>query len=258
MRVKRLLGVCLVAMGLSGCTLPGAVDRLLNPPQPDPTLLELYAQANWDARTATEPQVAQLRAGDATELAEEIARLCGHYADGTTPPSCALLTTEPAPADFDATTTAAQLLDSLGSLPQESLPIVMDQYLELVALDRSLIDTTAHPLPTPHPEEDLLRQLWETLLAGDYALGVALSAAGGEEYAAIAHTQKQILVAQDYLISNSQDELGYGAWGYEITEDPTPLAQRMDDTVYALTASATSPALRRIGLVTLALIRPQV
>lgn len=255
MRVVRMLGACLLVAGLSGCSLPGAVGRLLDPPQPDPTLLHLYAKAVDDSLTATEPAVAGLRKGDADELAAEITRLCGHYEDGTTPPSCEVAIHTTAPAPFDATVTLQGILDSLGSVPQESLPVVMDQYLELVAFDSSLIVTEGPTVPTAHPEATLLGELWDSLLDADYALGVVLAGVAGDTYAQVAAKQQAVLAAQDYLLAHSEKELPYEALAYQVTDSPLPLEQRIDDQLYQLTASATTAELRQLGLVTLALTR---
>lgn len=130
----RMAAVAAVAsVTLTGCSL-------IPTPSPDPTLLSLYQRAALDAKDASDPNVAALRADNAAALKSEIERLCGHYDDGQVPESCQV-TEDPTGVDT-ATPATTHILDQLATVPQESLPVVLMEFLQLA--------TQLGPLPPLH------------------------------------------------------------------------------------------------------------
>ncbi|MCS4489120.1 MULTISPECIES: DUF4439 domain-containing protein [unclassified Corynebacterium] len=103
------LPLCALVLGLilGGCAAPS----------PHPTLAGLYRVSEGEQQQ---------------ELGAEIARLCGHLRDGEVPASCTpegtdTFLTESSTQDFSADT--AGILNIIADIPQESLPLIVDQYL---------------------------------------------------------------------------------------------------------------------------------
>ncbi|MDO4908889.1 MAG: hypothetical protein Q3962_03435 [Corynebacterium sp.] len=95
-------------------------------PAPDASLVTLAMSARVDGRTQ-----------QATELFTEIARLCGHKANGETPEECSQdtiinnSTTMPAPQDISAA--ARQIRDQSQAIPVSSRGLIASQYSALIS-----------------------------------------------------------------------------------------------------------------------------
>lgn len=112
-------------------------------PTPNEVLSQLYAAAD-------EPHK-QL-------LYDEVIRLCGHHKDGTVPESC-----NPEVPDTLAPGSAG-VLEVIANVPEESLPLVVDVYLDYIA---------AEATPSPIPTVGNFVESLEMEYGFEYALGIA-------------------------------------------------------------------------------------
>lgn len=125
----------MVTTTLSACS----VTEIFGP-RPDSSLVELAHQAEADT-IAAEGDIARLRHDHAEELYAEIARLCGRDDTGAVPPSCEVEhgagETQPSPASLQ------RYYDLLSAVPDESHDLVVDQAIDLAALDTTPLEDTS-------------------------------------------------------------------------------------------------------------------
>lgn len=188
-----------VTFALGGCSLRAT-------PEPDPTLVSLLRSATADGRTE-----------DATAIENEIYRLCGKLDDGTTPESCRDPLTSQEGVATPSTNPAQFILDSVATVPQESMGVVVPLFTNLAA--------TGHAIPPIHPadlseatnteasKEDLRKdaefatKALEHELAAKYGLGVAVSFADQptrERIQAMIDTRQHRIEALESTLSSSE------------------------------------------------------
>ncbi|GAA1475015.1 DUF4439 domain-containing protein [Corynebacterium felinum] len=189
-RALALIAVPALALTLASCANP----------TPNSALLRLHHSAEGDNKQ---------------QLAAEITRLCGHTHDGKTPDSCKAdahgnFPTPKTPAPEPLAPGAEGILAVLAEIPQESMPIIIEQFLKyplqeviatfdnkntfnFEALTIPTAFTTTHtektPAPTPTvtaPGADDIRGA-EAALAEEYAhiyaLGVTMAFTDSETQA---------------------------------------------------------------------------
>ncbi|WP_164470376.1 DUF4439 domain-containing protein [Corynebacterium pseudopelargi] len=134
MRVSALALPLALALSLGSCSL-------VQQPEPNATLIDLAAQARYEADTYQTPALKQLRAEDAEELIAEAMRACGHRENGEQPEHCSYEAIEDdieqAPTDqrqgvelFDVS--AQLILDATAEAPQDAMPVLVPQIIDLV------------------------------------------------------------------------------------------------------------------------------
>lgn len=169
-----------VAVVLSVSTMTACTPS----PTPDETLQVLYQDALHDAEALTglSPAVSTLRTEHADEIAEEIRRLCGFTDEGALPESCELevpaVAAAPATdADHWIADSQVRILNQLGGLPEESIPLITEHYIEQARLS-PVIDSIDAPDGAIILEDEDLAAAQEHLAeeyAAAWALGVALA-----------------------------------------------------------------------------------
>ncbi len=117
--VAGILLTLAASTSLSSCSLIG--------PHADAVLLDLAQQAENDAAMTRDPNFKAVRTTQATELKEEIMRLCGLRTDGTPYPSCAEDLSHPASSEDNLL--GAQDSSSSNHIPEQSSPVDTNQWL---------------------------------------------------------------------------------------------------------------------------------
>lgn len=147
---------------LSSCTLIDVFG-----PRPDAALTQLARQADADAAQA-EGDLATLRTEHASELYDEIARLCGRDDQGAVPESCEIPSS---PKESVAASPAplGKYLEALGDVPDESHDLVVDQSIDLAVLDSSEL----MPLTITEADRGVVVDMIEREYATTYALKAA-------------------------------------------------------------------------------------
>ena len=154
-------------------------------PEPETALVELAFSAEDEAAAfaETNPALSELRAQQAGVLFDEIARVCGHYPDGTAPETCEVDRTERSGyggnheiAD-SAEQSLDQLLDSVPQAPEQSRALLIEQAV-MLALQ---IPDHEHAITAVRDEllvEDATApDSWSEMADWEYRLGYGLEAA---------------------------------------------------------------------------------
>lgn len=240
----RPLALALVgALGLSACSL-------VPKPEPDPALTALYQRAAADATAAADaadPDTEALRSGDAQELKGEIERLCGHYDDGSVPSSCDVTATDAGSVDT-STPATTQILDTIAQVPQESLPVVVPEFVDLAARGATLpalhsADLSTATNSTMKKEElsqdvEALTEQLKQEYALIYGLGVALAFADSDLQQrvtdAIAQHREIASVLEASFPAGTTapaPEAGYSLDQYTVPADAATAAQFVDEAL---------------------------
>lgn len=271
MRVPKLLPFVLL--------VPLASCGLINHPEPNPALVDLAAQAQHESETYQTPALKDLRAGDAEELIAEILRECGHHQDGQQPESCDRAAVDAAIASatvdqrpglelFDAS--ASNITNTSINAPQSSMPVIVQQVLDLVAagsappnagaaelvMNKQLKDDGVKADELAADAQDARNALKEEY-AARYALGVAQAYADPSTAQAISNLRVAHQGRIDLLeasLAPTEDvpvaEPAYSILG-TVPENPGSAAvmvdelyQHMVDTYAHLAAQARTPTWR--------------
>lgn len=149
-------------------------------PRPDTDLLTLARQAEADAGTL-KGDAAGMREFHARQLFDEITRLCGTDSTGLPPSSCEV---ERGPGDEaganDPAAAAAALTESLvstsGKLPDESVPLVVAQAIDLAASLPQGSDL-GFPVPAEPIADEALKETAAAMIKEEYAVQFGLDLA---------------------------------------------------------------------------------
>lgn len=230
-RLTALLAAPLLTAVLSSCA---ALDDVVEQfgPRPNAAVLELAQRASADADADTASPTATLRAGHATELFEEVERLCGVGEDGATPPSCDI---DAATGEVDASAGDDAALDgylaALPRVPAESVDLVVSQAVDLAAAPSSteLPDLPAPLEPVTAADAETLRGLLADEHAAVYALDIAqayLDDAGDARVADLidAHEQR-ITVLTRTLEPTGETPVAAPGYAFDGVTAPTDQAQ---------------------------------
>lgn len=152
-------------------------------PTPDEALQALYQDALHDSQALANlaPAVSTLRAEHAEEIADEVRRLCGFTDEGTLPQSCELevpaVAAAPADdADFRIGDSQVRMLNQLGELPEESIPLITEHYIEQARLGPVVGDIDVlGGLTLEDGDLEAAQQRLAEEYAAAWALGVALA-----------------------------------------------------------------------------------
>ncbi|MCQ4621203.1 hypothetical protein KBX19_08255 [Corynebacterium sp. CCUG 71335] len=151
-------------------------------PHPDGDLLTLARQAEADAGTL-DGDAAGMREFHARQLFDEITRLCGTDSAGLPPSSCEV---ERGPGDAtgakDDVAAAVALTDALvtqsGKLPDESVPLVVAQAVDLTAsLDAPGSDDWDFPVPEEPIADESVAETAAGLIKEEHAVQFGLDLA---------------------------------------------------------------------------------
>ncbi|AZA11639.1 DUF4439 domain-containing protein [Corynebacterium gerontici] len=275
MRHSNLLPFSLL-LPLAGCSL-------ISQPEPNATLVELAAQAQYESQTYQTPSLKELRTGDAEELIAEILRECGHRDDGQQPESCdratvddaisaAALDQRPGLELFDVS--ASNIANVATTAPQDAMPVIVQQVLDLVAAGSATPNTGAAELrmnkelksqgissEAVNADAEDARSALKEEFATRYALGVAQAYAEPGTAGAIAELRAAHQSRIDLLESSlaPTEDVPVAEPAYEIAgtvpENPGSAAvlvdelhQHMVDTYAHLAAQARTPSWRMFCL----------
>lgn len=151
----RAIALCFL---LAGCSAP----------TPNETLVSLGEQARSDS-TSEDARYAAVRADQAKQLFDEVARLCGTNSEGETPEACAAPTATPTVTPLAPAAAATGVLDALEKVESSSLPRIAAIYTQLAML--------AEPVEvTPPTSADSAMREWENAVV--YGLEVAIAFSG--------------------------------------------------------------------------------
>lgn len=161
---------------LSGCE----VDRFFGPrPNAEVSALAAGARADADRLSASNPNLAALRAEQARAFDAEVARLCGTQEDGSVAPSCATDAADEHAESLEHTG-LEQILLSFASLPEESRPLAAQQAI-ILAEATGATDVAAAAEKTDLTADSEAAATAREVLRGEYALayGVGVARAYG-------------------------------------------------------------------------------
>ncbi len=130
-------------------------------PEPDPALSQLYVVADEKHKEL---------------LYDEIIRVCGHHEDGRVPETC----NPEVPATIQPG--SAGVLEVISTVPEESLPLVVDVYLDYVSEEGE---------PSPIPAVGNFSESLDMEYSFQYALGVARAFGDAEVDALVDELDKQ-------------------------------------------------------------------
>lgn len=203
----RLLALCFLLVGCSA-------------PEPKPTLVKLGEQAYADSRVREkrDPNYngltrGQLREKQSQQLFDEIARLCGTNKDGSTPEECRYPKGESTLPSISLSDAASHVLDSMGSAPASSRPLLATHYVQLAM--------KGNPVSAPLPADtDPAMRDWENGVV--YAMEVSLAFSGSAT-----PTVEKSLEAHKELVSAMPLGSTPAPAAYDLSAYPPP-AQTID------------------------------
>ena len=178
--MKKLLAVTLCALPLTACDALDIVG-----PRPNAELIALAQQAFADGQVLDDATLAHTRHTQATQLFNEVERLCGTTEAGEVPTTCAV-ERGPGEATGNADPTAAAslataaLLDAAANVPEDSVTLLVAQAIDLragQAADAADVDGEALD-----NEEDI--EAARAMLRAEYAAqyGFAMATAYADEH----------------------------------------------------------------------------
>lgn len=186
-------------LALSGCEF--SLDAIAEPfgPTPNEALVSMAFSAEDEAAAFAEsdPVFSELRAQQAGELFDEIARICGHHPNGSAPATCAVDHTERSNYDGDhhiANTpdqALHQLVQSLADAPQQSHALLIEQAVTVANQLPNHENMLTAAIDSLRSDEASLPGSWTDMPDWEYQLGAALETARAfTTDAAAAHTEQ--------------------------------------------------------------------
>lgn len=204
-------------------------------PRPNDQLVELSHQAQADSAGA-EGDLAALRHEHAEELLAEIARLCGLDEAGNPPESCQV--EEPEEALSPSPTPLGRYLEVVDDVPEESRDLLIDQAIDLAALDTSELPSTE----VSDEDRALVGHMIEREHAAVHGLksarAFASDPAGVDKL--IERHQTRLLALQDTI--PDPPVAGAGYTGGDITTGDEFIATEEDNLISAWRAAAADAA----------------
>ena len=183
------LSLATTSLGIAGCdlswsnTLDGIAQHF--GPAPEQSLVSLAFSAEDEAASfaATDPVLSELRAQQAGALFDEIARVCGHYPDGTAPATCAIDRTERSGYDGEhavaesAEQALDQLLGSLTDAPADSHALLIEQAVVLAQHVPELEKAITAARDNLISQDAKAPDSWSEMTDWEYRLGFGLESA---------------------------------------------------------------------------------
>lgn len=261
--MKKLLAVTLCALPLTACNALDIVG-----PRPNAELVALAQQAFADGQVLDDATLAHTRQTQATQLFNEVERLCGTTEAGEPPTTCAF-DRGPGEATGNADPTAAAslataaLLDAAASAPEDSVTLLVAQAIDLRAgqAEDESADLDGETLEN---EEDLeaARAMLRAEYAAQYGFGMATAYADEATDARLdelrASSDARALILREAL--EPAGDVPEAAPGYDFEGVPAPgdaasagaYAQSQQQTLIdqwrATAAHAQSDAFRRLAV----------
>lgn len=221
--VKKLLVAVLavpLSLTLSSCDLLGVVG-----PRPDKAVLGLAQQATADARSLSDPALAELRGKQADELFGEVARLCGNI-DAELPRSCEF-STGPGEAMGVSNDVGLQevveqsVTASLEKVPAQSRDLVAAQAVDIIAAIGPELDAEDVAALQNKGDIELASAALSTEYEFLYGLGLAKAYADAPLHARIATLEDASDVRVAFLRTalRDADSIPVAAAGYQLAHD---------------------------------------
>ena len=219
-----------VGLALSGCnfSLNSIAENF--GPEPDSALVKMAFSAEDEAANFAEshPGLSELRAGQAGAIFEEIARICGHYPDGTSPTTCEIDRAQRSNYDGEhaVASTPEQALElflaALADAPQQSYPLLIEQAVALAETmgdHEATVELTAEKLPLEPPSTPAN---WDALVDWEYRLGYGLEMArafsSGEDAQRIdeaaAQSDARLALLRQHGIARPERALAYNTGNF--------------------------------------------